>query len=109
VRCFALLGFCFCFLLCFAFAYAFAATYSPLMLLPFFCGTTRVLSLGYGYSVKKVMNDAQSCLRLVFATHTSASLRKVGERLQSAALTEGHFSSYQGGSDFLAWCCRTEG
>jgi hypothetical protein len=31
------------------------------------------------------MNDAQSRLRLVFAPHTSASRRKVEERLQSAA------------------------
>ena len=46
--CFALLGFCLCFLLCFAFAYAFADTYSPLMLLLYFLGTTTVPSLAYG-------------------------------------------------------------
>ena len=56
-----------------------------------------------------ILYGAQSRLRLVFANLTSASLRKVEKRFQSPAFTQANFSSYQGVSDFLAWCCRTEG
>ena len=77
--------------------------------------------------------DSAAILRLVFAPHTSASSRKVEERLQSAGLTDAHFSSClpavgrlrnassrqvsrtrtsrhtKEASDFFAWRCPTEG
>ena len=71
----------------------------------YLCLKTLIFTVARPLSTNINDDVAQSRLRLVFeksherrpAPHTSASRRKVEERLQSATLTAAHFSSYQGG------------
>ena len=76
---------------------AMAAYASAIVIFVYFQLVFCSFSLSFRSLSVKSQERPQSRLRLVFAPHTSASRRKVEERLQSAALTEAHFSSNQGG------------